>query len=228
MRSWKLLTIVPTLLVTVLVVPCSAQTTTEPAAGTTPAAKPTPPPKHTKPPKKKVEPLPRTAWMLGLGAGFGYSGAYVNGQNPDANTGGTTHLRVGYAATPTQLVGVDISKWSANPDSSQTGWSASAICPTFTWFRGNMFLRGGLGYGTLSAEKYGYVTAYDFNLGMYVTTRVREKVSDDGFAWLFAGGYEWRYGRRLGIAPQAEYLHITAQRALSANVRRLGPAHYYW
>jgi hypothetical protein len=167
--------------------------------------------------------------MLGLGAGFGYSSAYVDGQRPDANTGGTTHLRMGYAATPTQIVGIDVSKWSSKPDSSNTPWSASAICPTFTWFRGNTFLRGGLGYGTLAAEEYAYETVYDFNQGRYVTSRVRHKVSDDGFAWLAAGGYEWRYGRRLGIAPQLEYFHVSAQRALSANVYDASvQLNYYW
>jgi len=229
MRSWKLLTIVPILLATVMVVPCSAKKKSSKAETAPAAAKPAPPPKHTKPPRKKVVPITRSAWMLGLGAGFGYSSAYVNGQHPDANTGGMFHFRTGYAVTPSQLVGVDVSQWSAKPDSSVTGWSATAICPSFTWFRGNAFLRGGLGYGTLKAEKWGYVTSFDFNLGVYVTRRVKEEVSDDGFAWLAAGGYEWRYGRRLGIAPQLEYFHISAQRALSANTYDASvQLNYYW
>ena len=223
MRSWKLLTVVPILLA-VLVVPCSAKKAktskqAAPAAtDSTAAAKATPPPKHSKPAQPKVPPAPRTAWMLGAGLGFGWSKAYVEGQNPDGNTGGLYNFRMGYAAKPTEIVGVEVSSWSASPDSSETPWSVGVISPTFTWFRGNTFLRAGLGYGKLTAEAWGYETVYDFNQGRYITNRVRVETSDDGFALIAAGGYEWRYGKRLGIAPQVEYVHVTAPRALSANL----------
>ena len=234
MRSWKLLTVVPILLA-VLVVPCSAKKAktskqAAPAAtDSTAAAKATPPPTHSKPAKAKVPPAPRTAWMLGAGLGWGWSKAYVDGQNPDGNGGGMYSLRTGYAVTNTQIVGIDLTKWSAKPDSSESPWSVQTIVPTFTWFRGNKFLRGGLGYGSLEAEEWGYETVYDFNQGRYVTNRVRVKKSDDGFAWLLAGGYEWRYGKRLGIAPQLQYLHVSAQRALSANEYDASlQLNYYW
>jgi hypothetical protein len=233
MRSWKLLTVVPILLATVLVAPSSAKKakTSKPAAADTSAAaqKATAPPKHSKPAKAAVPPAPRTAWMLGAGFGFGWSKAYVNGQNPDGNAGGMYSFRTGYAVTNDHIVGIDLTKWSAKPDSSNTPWSVQTIVPTFTWFRGNKFLRLGVGYGSLEAESYGYETVYDFNQGRYVTNRVRVKQSDDGFAWLAAGGYEWRYGKRLGVAPQVQYLHVTAQRALSANEYDASlQLNYYW
>jgi len=235
MRSWKLLTVVPILLATVLVVPCSAKKKSSKAAPAAAApaadagAAKTAPPKHAKPPKVKVPPAPRTAWMVGAGFGFGWSKAYVNGQNPDGSTGGAWYFRTGYAVKPTLVVGIDMTNWSSSPDSSSTPWSVMTACPTLTFYRGNLFLRGGLGYGSLTAEQWGYETVYDFNQGRYVTNRVRHQVSDDGFAWIAAGGYEWRYGKRLGIAPQLQYAHVTAQRALSANlVDGSVQLNYYW
>lgn len=147
MRFRKLAAFTPLLLAIALVAlalgagdPAAQPAATPPPAAPDTALKP-PVPVETKTKKPKIPPVPRTSWMVGFGLGRGTAKPSVSGVRPSSETGGTSNLRFGYAASPSTVVGVEFSNWSATPDSQK--WTFRGTMPSLTWYAGKgLFVRG--------------------------------------------------------------------------------------
>lgn len=149
-------------------------------------------------PRAKSEKAPRTAWMFGFGAGYGMGGPSTDAGSPDQESGGTGSFRIGSGVSPNAMVGLEYLSWSASPTDS-TSWEISIAGPSLTWFHSsNAYVRGMVGWGSMKT---------DFTVPPSVAVT---RIHDDGFALLAAAGWEWRYRRRLAIAPEVTYAQIAA------------------
>uniref|UniRef100_A0A832MLY7 Porin family protein n=1 Tax=Eiseniibacteriota bacterium TaxID=2212470 RepID=A0A832MLY7_UNCEI len=167
--------------------------------------------------RERGAPSERTAWMVGAGGGYGVVDPRLNFYKPGAEAGGTIQWRVGYAASPRTVVGIESTQWSAKPDTIR--WLFSAVAPTVTWYskgRANnanqMFVRLGAGWGHAEAgagRVVGRTVAGEDSV-------VTERINDDGFSLLGALGYEWRFGRRYAIAPQLGVTFINLSRGYNS------------
>lgn len=141
---------------------------------------------------------PRTGWMLGFGGGYGLAGPKVPTESPDREAGGTFHARLGSGVSRSALVGIEYLTWGATPTDS-TSWAVVAAGPSVTWYwRSNLYVRGMVGWAMGKAE---------FETGTAPATSL-VSIHDDGFAFLGAVGWEFRYRRRLAIAPEVQYLRL--------------------
>lgn len=241
MRFRKLAAVTPLLLAIALVALAlgagdpAAQTAAPPAAAVPDTALKPPVTAPAKTKKPGIPPATRRSWMVGFGLGYGTAKPSVSGVRPEAENGGTTNLRFGYAVSPRTVVGAEFSSWSAKPDSQE--WVFRGSVPSITWYdlkylpKGS-FLRAGVGYGKLKTTVTSISIIYDPNLPPYggnrpdTTTYV---LNDDGFSMLGAIGYEFRWRRHWAFAPQAEYMYITTGGGISAYVASASlQVNLYW
>jgi hypothetical protein len=165
------------------------------------------------------EPRVRSAWMIGAGGGYGVVDARFHFFKPGSEPGPTSNLRLGYAAHPRTVVGLEVAQWTAKPDTIR--WTFTAVTPTVTWYskgRGDntnqMFLRLGAGWGHAEGG-----VAYKTGAVPLVVGRdsiITNRVKDDGFGLLGAIGYEWRFGRSYGLAPQLDVAFVNLARGDNA------------
>lgn len=147
--------------------------------------------------RTSTAPQPRTGWMMGVGLGYGIGGPHAVG-SPGHESGGTTQLRFGAGVSSRAVVGVEYLAWSTSPTDSTT-WDVIAAGPSLTWYwPSNLYVRGMVGWGMGEAT---------FTTGEGAALVVNT-IHDDGFAFLGAVGWEWRWRRRLAIAPEAQYLYV--------------------
>lgn len=197
MRFRMLVAVTPLLLPLALSTVARAQPPAPPdSAASTPPA----------PVRARVAPQARTGWMFGSGGGFAIGRPKEGAHKPDFEASGSFHLRFGAGVGGNALVGVEYLAWTAHPTDS-TSYEVLAIGPSLTCFtRSNFFVRGMVGWASVK----GHLFVGD------PSTEV--PIADDGFAYLLAAGWEWRYRRRLAIAPQVEYLVATAGNGTFADV----------
>lgn len=237
MRFRKLAATTPLLLAIALVLPAldASRSAAQPAATPAPAAadslKP-PPAAPAKSKAPKIAPVPRKSWMVGFGAGYGTAKPSLSGVRPPSETGTVLNLRFGYVASPKTVVGVEMSQWSAKPDT--LAWLFRGGMPSITFYdprylpKGT-FVRAGVGYGRIKTDFNSYGTVYDSTLGGVRADTTSHVLNDDGFALLGAIGYEWRWRKHWGIAPQVEYMYLTAGQGLSAYVASASlQVNLYW
>jgi hypothetical protein len=110
------------------------------------------------------------------------------------------------------IVAVEMSQWESSPDSSV--WTFRGVMPSVRihpfsaspakgfWFR----LAGG--WGQMRSKFEVPTTRYVSATNTFVPDTLHLNVNDDGFAAAIAVGYEWRWGKRLGIGPQGEYTYV--------------------
>lgn len=159
--------------------------------------------------RARVEPAPRTAWMFGVGAGYGYGAPRTPAAAPDQEGGGTFQLRVGAGVGGGALLGLEYLTATASPTDS-TSWEIVGGGVGVTWFwPSNLYLRGTVGWAQVGSS----LLADGAPPGTPPSRLV-----DDGFAFAGAVGWEWRYRRRLGLAPQIEYLHAGLARSTSVRL----------
>ena len=184
---FRKLAAVTSLLSTLAAAPCVAQESAAPDTSVT-----VPSPRRT-----GTAPQPRTGWMMGVGLGYGIAGPHAEG-SPAHEAGGTTHFRFGAGVGNRAVVGLEYLAWSTSPTDS-TSWDLIAAGPSLTWYwPSNLYTRGMVGWGFGEA-----VFTTGAGPALVVNT-----IHDDGFAFLGAVGWEWRYRRRLAIAPEAQYLYL--------------------
>lgn len=208
MRFRMLAAVTPLLLSLAVAAPCAAQESAAPdtAAATTGARS-----------RSRIEPQPRTGWMFGIGGGYAIGGPRTDLDQPDQESGSTIHFRFGAGLGGSAMVGLEYLTFGANPTDS-TSYDVVAAGPSFTWYwPSNLYVRGMVGWASLKA---------DFETGTPPTT-TPVKFSDDGFCFLLGAGWEWRFRTRLGIAPQVEYLHLTAGNETTASVAA-GSLQFNW
>jgi hypothetical protein len=195
MRFRKLAAMMPVLLSLVVTAPAMAQEAAAPAVPDTTATKPA-----------RVEAQPRTGWMFGLGLGYAMGRVKSGSLEQENEASGTFHLRVGTAAGPSTLVGIEYLSWGSNPTDT-TSSDVLVIGPSVTWFwRENFYVRGVVGWGSVKADLVAGAPPAPFH------------VDDDGFAYLAAAGWERRWGRRLAIAPEAAYAGVMAGEGTFADI----------
>jgi hypothetical protein len=151
-------------------------------------------------------PHDRNGFMIGFGLGAGSLGI----EDGDSREGSITgNLRLGYAARSDLVIHLETNAWVKRFDDEFLGFALDGITPVFgditntvsnlfaalTYYPPptGLFLRGGLGFGSVGVEVE--------TLGV--------KVSDDetGPAFLGALGYEWRLTKMFALAPQVEFTY---------------------
>ena len=150
-------------------------------------------------------PNDRNGFMIGFGAGGGSSGI----EDGDSRESGVTgNFRIGYAVQPDLVLAFEGNGWTKSETSpiGDLTVTFSTATAALTWYpnAGGGFVRGGLGFGTASAE-------VDFG-GL--------KVSNDetGFGFLVAAGYEWRLTKKFALGPQAEFSSMSLDQLGSENM----------
>ena len=202
MRFRTFAAVVPLLLASTLILPGASNAADEPKPGEAapPAAAPTKKPKK---PRARIAPAPRTAWMLGLGFGYGNGAPSLGTIDPDKEWGGMTQVRLGYAAGPTTIAGIEYMSWSATPDTNS--WKMTGVGPSVTWYWSKQgYVRGMAGVGIVDVS----LDAADPDVPGSPLTH--HHAQDDGFAFAAAAGYEWRLYRRWGVSPEIQWLRVNA------------------
>lgn len=155
----------------------------------------------------------RSAWMFGGGAGYGITDPRFDFYKPGSEPGPTLNVRLGYAASPRTVVGIEWAQFDVRPDT--ISWRFRALMPTVTWYSkgradnaSQAFLRLGAGWGQMIGGAARVERSPALVVPPRPDTTITATIRDDGFALLGAVGYEWRYGRRYGIAPQAQVAFV--------------------
>lgn len=163
-----------------------------------------------------THPPDRNGFMIGFGVG-GSSAGLEDADGREAS--GTFNFRIGYAVRPDLVLHYEGAAWSKTFDGAlgDLTWTFSTNTAALTYYPPNtgLFLRGGVGFGTASAE---------LAIGGI-------KVSDDetGFGLLVATGWEWRLTDKFALAPQVEFDYQVLDQLGSANLIGGGlNFNWYW
>ena len=142
-------------------------------------------------------PHTRGGFILGLNAGGGSAGLTfedLNGEssNSDREGGGAFNIRAAWAFNPQFAAGLEMNSWTKDEGGSTVTFDVTAAAATFYPGANGLFLRGGVGAGTVDVE-------FTDDTGTTVSA------SKSGLG-LFGGvGYEWRLGRRWALGPMADF-----------------------
>ncbi len=202
---------------------------TDKAAAGTEAPKPEKQKRHSV--KKATTPVTPSAWSVGFAYGMGSVEQKVEGKRFDREIGPSANVRLTYAVKPNVSVGAEMSQWESAPDSST--WTFRGIMPSVTIRADQGKLKGGwvrfaAGGGVMRSRFTALQNSPATVVPAYVDT-LRYEVSDDGFAAALGLGYEWRWGKRLGIGPMAEITYINAGPGRSANFANVSlNLNWYW
>jgi len=160
----------------------------------------------------EMHPHARNGWTFGFNLGGGSAGlSFADTTSTDREVGGTANIRVGYAVTPSVVIGLEGLVWTREIEG--VTWTLSVGGPAVTFYPGEQgfYLRGGIGSGSLDAEA-GSVT-----------------VSKTGFGILAAAGYEWRLARTLALGPQVDFAWMDVGDELTGNFFAFSAAlNWYW
>ena len=150
-------------------------------------------------------PPDRNGFMIGFGVG----GASLGIQDGDSREGSATgNFRIGYAVRQDLVLHLESNAWTKTFEEiiGDVTWTFSAATAALTYYPPGtgLFLRGGVGVGMANVE----------------VKTMGVKVSDDesGFAFLLAGGYEWRLSKKFALAPQVEYSYQDLDTLGSSNM----------
>jgi hypothetical protein len=174
-----------------------------------------------KAPRLKHDPVPmRRAWMFGLNLGYGatrFVGTWQTligeqrtdtpTENPvlvtghpdwvgtDLESSSTFQYRIGYAISPSLMLGFERAQWFK--DFGDYSWRFSTSTLSATWYPGHshLFVRGGAGFSAM-VEK------------IPQTAPVFIQFSDRGFGIEGAVGYEYDFWKRLSVAPEISLRHM--------------------
>ena len=162
----------------------------------------------------------RRSWMFGIG--YGYGGARFVGtwqtltgelrsDTPDeyptlvtgnadwvdtqVETATTLQYRIGYAVSPTLMIGFERAQWSK--DFEDYSWRFSTSTFSATWYPGakHLYVRGGAGFSAM-AEKIPQTAPFFIEF------------ADRGLGLEGAIGYEWDFWKRLSLAPEVSIRHM--------------------
>lgn len=141
-----------------------------------------------------LHPHERHGFMIGFGLGGGSAGIKDVGERKG---GGTGNFRIGYAVRPDLVLAFEGAAWSktVREGVDDVTWTFSTGAAALTYFPSNtgVFIRGGLGFGTASAQ--------------IVENNVRVSADKTGLGLVVAGGYEWRLTKKFAIGPQVEFTY---------------------
>ena len=191
MRFRKLAAVVPFLLSLVFALPALAQT----SAGTDTT--------RASARRASLGPAPRTGWTIGIGGGYGMGGPHAE-NSPEQEPGGTTHFRTGFGVGEKAVLGVEYMSWTASPTDTTT-FDFSAAGPSLTWYWNNVYARGMVGWGMGKAQ-------FEVPSG---TGHTLVEMHDDGFAYLAAVGWEWRFRHRFAFAPEVGGVYASLDKELA-------------
>ena len=149
----------------------------------------------------------RDGFLMGFNIGGGSAQLEIDADSVEVSSddrfGGVAgNFRIGFAVSPTLIIGLESSAWvreeeieGFGDELTQTNTLAVGAFAA-TWYpgQGGFFLRGGIGFGTYQEEvASGSVT---------VTFR------ETGFGVLAATGYEWRLTRSFALGPQLDLAYV--------------------
>ena len=148
-----------------------------------------------------AEPKPhdRNGFFIGFGLGGGSGGME---DVDDRKGGGVGNFRLGYAITPEVTIGLESSAWIWQEEQSGIDLMVSFSVATFgaTYWPGNkgVYLKGGVGFGTVSFEE-----SVETSLGT-----LKLENDDSGFGLLGAVGYEWRLTKKFALGPEVDFAYL--------------------
>jgi hypothetical protein len=147
------------------------------------------------------KPHDRTGFYIGFGLGFGGAnwteGSALDGSTEDSG-GGSINLRLGGAIRQDVIVGLESATWARSEDGATL--SFQAVTAAVAYFPGNVgaFVRGGFGFGSSNFEVSANVSGVPVDISK----------TDNGWAFLAAGGYEWRLSNKFSLGPQLEFVYL--------------------
>ena len=155
-------------------------------------------------------PHERDGVVLGFNVGGGTAGLDVDNASSDRESGAAANVRVAYAFRPEFTFGLESNIWTKEIDG--VTWTFSVVAAGFTYYPSGqgLFLRAGIGSGTISAE-----------ISQGGTTL---SADDSGIGLLGAIGYEWRLTRKFALGPQADFGFMDVGDNVSANYFNLTAA----
>lgn len=146
----------------------------------------------------------RDGVVLGFNIGGGSAGLEVdNVGDSDRESGAAGSFRFGYAFRPEWAVGLESNAWTKEIDDETWTFSVAALGFTYYPNAAGFFLRGGIGFGSISAES---------DEGNFTV-----RYEDNGIGILGGLGYEWRLTRRFALGPQVDFGYTDVGEGVSAN-----------
>lgn len=187
-------------------------------------------------PKAKSGSMPeRRAWMFGIG--YGVSGARFIGksrivsyelrsdtptENPtalffahpdwdgsDFETAGNLNLRLAYAISPRLSFGFERKSWSKDIGDNSWHFELSSMAATVYPSAGHVFFRGGAGIARTEAIGNTAVERSLAQVGVRVVSPFFLQHTDAGFGLEAATGVEYRFWRRISVAPELSIRYLT-------------------
>lgn len=146
-------------------------------------------------------PHTRGGFVLGLGLGVGSAEGRLDDDRDvlfttERTGGGAANFRIGYAANPSLVLGLESTVWGRTDEERVFGGNVeisttlSITAFALTWYptEGGFFARAGLGVG---------VARQEYDLG-----GVSAEIDGSGVGLLLAAGYEWRLTKTFALGAQ--------------------------
>jgi outer membrane protein with beta-barrel domain len=131
-------------------------------------------------------PQTRQGFWIGFGFGGGSARFSCNGCTDTTLTAATGHVKLGGTVRPNLLIGGELNAWTKNQNSETlTIGNVSAIVQYYPAVASGFFLKGGVGFATIS----------DKNTGATAT--------GNGFGYIVGLGYDFRVARNFSLTPIA-------------------------